>query len=240
MGLTEITAPITNMSKLNDDKIIASWLKNAAPWIDAVQNKKIASRQLITNQAIIETVLSFPGRHILDIGCGEGWLARELIQRGIQVTGIDVVPVLIDAAKKSGDGKFHLIAYEDITADKFPQKYDLAVSNFSLLGKESVDNLFAIIPDLLINNGHFIIQTIHPMSACDKLAYKDGWREGSWQGFGSHFSDPAPWYFRTMETWFKLFDENQFQITQFKEPKFPHNGEVASLIIAGRYIGSHR
>jgi hypothetical protein len=44
------------MSYLSDDKIAESWKQNVAPWIAAVQNREIASRILVTNQAIINTV----------------------------------------------------------------------------------------------------------------------------------------------------------------------------------------
>jgi 2-polyprenyl-3-methyl-5-hydroxy-6-metoxy-1,4-benzoquinol methylase len=31
-----------------------------------------------------------PGRRVLDLGCGEGWFAQQLAQRGMQVVGADV------------------------------------------------------------------------------------------------------------------------------------------------------
>jgi len=60
-----------------DKKIIASWHQNAKAWIQAITNDEIASRTLITNQAIIDTILQTEPKTLLDIGCGEGWLARQ-------------------------------------------------------------------------------------------------------------------------------------------------------------------
>ena len=34
----------------NDSKIIDSWLKNAAPWIVAIEERQIASRNLVTDR----------------------------------------------------------------------------------------------------------------------------------------------------------------------------------------------
>jgi ubiquinone/menaquinone biosynthesis C-methylase UbiE len=40
-----------------------------------------------------------PGRLTLDIGCGEGRLARDLTERGHRVIGIDVGPTMLEAAR---------------------------------------------------------------------------------------------------------------------------------------------
>jgi SAM-dependent methyltransferase len=40
------------------------------------------------------------GQRVLDAGCGEGYLARVLADRGAQVTGIDVSPRLIERARQ--------------------------------------------------------------------------------------------------------------------------------------------
>lgn len=41
-----------------------------------------------------------PNSHILDAGCGSGRIAGELASRGHRVVGIDVDPVMIEAAEK--------------------------------------------------------------------------------------------------------------------------------------------
>src|SRR5918999_4033222 len=97
----------------SDRKIIDSWLKNAEPWTTAVRQNQIESRRLVTNRAIVETVLERRPHSALDIGCGEGWLARQLAEHGVNVIGIDVVPSLIEQAWRSGGGDFRVASYED-------------------------------------------------------------------------------------------------------------------------------
>jgi SAM-dependent methyltransferase len=41
----------------------------------------------------------FPGRTVLDLGCGSGDLAIALARRGHEVTGVDISPVAIDQAR---------------------------------------------------------------------------------------------------------------------------------------------
>lgn len=221
------------MDELTDRKILHSWEKNVSPWVKAIQEKQIESRRLVTDQAIVETISSVSGQYILDIGCGEGWLVRELSKLGLSVTGIDAIEALINKAKELGDGAYKTLEYEQMSARTVGEKYDIAVCNFSLLGKESVEHIFNIMPLILNNDGYFIIQTLHPNSSCGEFLYIDGWREGSWTGFSHEFSDPPPWYFRTIESWLKLFLNNGFNINQVKEPANFKTGKAASLIIVG-------
>src|SRR2546427_12210327 len=40
-----------------------------------------------------------PCEHALDVGCGDGWLARRLANRGVRVAGIDVSEPMVDRAR---------------------------------------------------------------------------------------------------------------------------------------------
>lgn len=60
--------------------------------------------------------------------------------------------------------------------------------------------------------------------------YRDGWREGSWAGCGPGFGEPAPWYFRTLESWCRLFTEAGFGLEGLREPLHPDTGQPASIL----------
>jgi len=107
---------------------------------------------------------------------------------------------------------------------------DAVVANFSLIGKESVEGVLRRAPELLTENGALIIQTLHPLVAVGDHPYEDGWRRGSWAGFSDEFSDPAPWYFRTLESWKGLLEEAGFRSIEMREPIHPETGKPASVI----------
>lgn len=157
----------------SDAKIIESWGKNASSWTVAVREGQIESRRLVTDQAIVDTILSRSPRSVLDIGCGEGWLALELASRNIDVVGVDVVPGLIDEARCAGGGDFRAMSYEDIAAGKLNISVDVIVSNFALLGKESAEGMFRAGLSLLNSHGSFLVQTLHPVVACGHLPCTD-------------------------------------------------------------------
>jgi 2-polyprenyl-3-methyl-5-hydroxy-6-metoxy-1,4-benzoquinol methylase len=71
------------------DRLRRSWVANAPAWVDAVRGQRIESRCLVTDAAIVEAVLDQQPSTVLDLGCGEGWLARALASHGIEVTGVD-------------------------------------------------------------------------------------------------------------------------------------------------------
>jgi 2-polyprenyl-3-methyl-5-hydroxy-6-metoxy-1,4-benzoquinol methylase len=214
----------------SDASIVNSWRKNASPWTDAVRGNQIESRTLVTNHAIVEAVLSRASATVLDIGCGEGWLVRSLAELGIRATGVDVVPELIEQAARAGGGEFRVVSYEQIAAGELDVKVDVVVANFSLIGKESVEGVVRRAPQLLNDGGALVIQTLHPVAAGAGLPYEDGWRSGSWAGFRDQFSDPAPWYFRTLESWRSLLMDAGFQTIEMREPIHPGTGQPASVI----------
>lgn len=222
---------MTASDDFDDKKILRAWRANASPWTRAVREQKIESRRVTTDQAIVDTIVSLAPERVLDIGCGEGWLARALSRRHIAVTGIDGIQDLVNAASQSGGGRFRLLPYEQLGRDSFDETFDLVACNFSLLGKESVERVFRVVPDLLAEGGHFVVQTLHPVSSCGEMPYVDGWRQGTWAGIDEAFSDPAPWYFRTVTSWRTLFRENGFTLVDEKEPPHPVNGEPVSLLM---------
>jgi 2-polyprenyl-3-methyl-5-hydroxy-6-metoxy-1,4-benzoquinol methylase len=217
-----------------DRQIIDSWHKNARAWSVAIQSQQIASRQLVTNRSIVDAVVSRNPRTVIDIGCGEGWLTRELTARGMAVLGVDVVPEFIARSQDRGIGKFAVASYSDIAMGKLGEKFDLAVANFSLFGDRSVTELFRAFPAILNPQGIVIVQTLHPIVACGDLPYLDGWRASSWAGFSDDFTDPAPWYFRTLATWIELFTTSGFTIVEIREPIHPQTGKPAAVISIGR------
>jgi len=224
------------MERFSDKQIIESWKMNAHPWIAAVRDGEIESRLLATNKAIVDAVLSRKPNTILDIGCGEGWLVRELSSLGVDALGIDIVPEFIKYASEKGSGRFRSLSYEETSLISLDEKFDAVVCNFSLLGNESVHHLFQQMPLILNKGGSFIVQTIHSVAGCGENEYEDGWREESWTGFSDRFTDPAPWYFRTLETWSSLFLENGFNLVETLEPLNPKTGTPASIIFIGELI----
>ena len=220
----------------SDKKVVQSWHTNATPWTSAVREQRIESRRLVTDRAIVDAVMSRSPASVLDVGCGEGWLVRALHARGVpRAIGVDVVPALVEEARSAGGGEFHVASYEAIARGELPLTVDVVVANFALIGKDSVDALIRSAPNLLRSGGALIVQTLHPVVACGDLPYKDGWRAGSWAGFSADFTDPAPWYFRTLETWVGLIASRGLMLVEMREPIHPGTNKPASVLFIASF-----
>ncbi|MGH8443996.1 MAG: class I SAM-dependent methyltransferase [Solimonas sp.] len=210
--------------------IAASWQRNAAPWTAAVRARQIESRRLVTDAAIVDAIVQRRPQSVLDVGCGEGWLLRALMPQVPVRVGTDRVAALIESARTAGGGDFQVASYEDLAAGALARRFDVVACNFALIGDASVWPLFAAMPALLKGRGAFIVQTLHPHTACGDAPYIDGWREGSWAGCGDDFSDPPPWYFRTLASWLALFERHGLRLREMREPLHPQTGRPASVL----------
>ena len=212
--------------------LIWSWMANAEAWTRAVREGRIESRRVATDAAMVRAVLERGPERVLDLGCGEGWLMRELAGRGIEAVGLDVSMELVVAAEETGGGRYRCCSYEEVIEDptRAGGPYDLVACNFSLLSAELVPLLRALRENLDIG-GALVIQTVHPWVAAGEEPYADGWRTETFAAFGDDFAEPMPWYFRTLQSWLDALREAGFRLADLREPVHPGTGRPASLLL---------
>jgi 2-polyprenyl-3-methyl-5-hydroxy-6-metoxy-1,4-benzoquinol methylase len=213
-------------------RMLQSWDSNADAWTDAVRERRIASRRAGTDDAIVAAVLASKPASVLDVGCGEGWLARALAAQRCRVVGIDASEALVASAWNLGGGTFVAMKYEAIgvRAAEIGAPFDVAVCNFSLLDAELAPVLDAL-RGVLAARGRLVIQTVHPWVACGDAPYVDGWREETFASFGGGFTAPMPWYFRTLASWVDAIGASRFAIERIVEPVDVKSGRPLSLLI---------
>ncbi len=208
-----------------------SWIANSTAWCEAVREERIESRRLVTNAAVIDAIAERSPRRVLDLGCGEGWLARELAARGVAVTGVDASEPLITAARALGGGSFLVKTYEEVASgpEALGTGYDAVVANFSLLD-EDVESLARAVRKVLAPHGRFIIQTVHPLAAAGER-YEDGWRTETFSAIPGQWRQPMPWYFRTIGSWMGVLTRAGYVVAEMREPRLPNQPLPASLIV---------
>ncbi len=213
-----------------------SWRANAPGWTAVVREGRIPSRRAGTDAAVCSAVLRTKPKRVLDVGCGEGWLARALTSQGCEVTGVDASPELIAAASALGGGRFEIMSYAEFDAaatHALGGPFDIAVCNFSLLGEDTA-SVLRVLRSLISPSGRLIIQTVHPWMACGDAPYEDGWRTETFDGFAGHFPEAMPWYFRTASSWLRTVTASGFIVECWDEPLDPASHRPLSLLMRCR------
>lgn len=214
---------------LNEEQILPTWESNAEPWSAAVREKRIESRTKVTNDAVLRVVGPGRGRKVLDLGCGEGWLSREMSRRGWRVVGVDGSAALVDAAREGGDEEYRLLPYSELEAAFSVREFDLVVCNFSLLGERSTSEALSASAKLLKAEGQLVIQTVHPESVEDP--HLSGWRTEDWKGFTALDWTPSPWYYHTLSDWIDLIKGAGFALIEMREPAAEEADRPSSLLL---------
>ncbi|HYY76222.1 MAG TPA: class I SAM-dependent methyltransferase [Gaiellaceae bacterium] len=114
-------------------------------------------------------LLPAPGRATLDLGCGEGRVARDLAARGHRVVGIDASPSLVAAACEADRAGEYLVA--DATALPFDDgAFDLVVAYNSLMDVEDVRGAVREAARVLQRGGCLCLAIVHPVNSAGAFA----------------------------------------------------------------------
>lgn len=215
-----------------DRQLVESWTDNADAWTQAVRDQLIPSRKAGTDAAIVNACLTLESGPVLDVGCGEGWLVRELGVRGRSATGIDVSAPLIARAQELGGGDFAVATYDALERDRSVAAgpWRGIVCNFSLLS-DPIHPLLHALQHRLDANGRLLIQTVHPWAAKGDAPYRSEWRTESFDAFSIPFPSPMPWYYRTLASWIEEIATAGLRVVRIDEPVNATTGAPLSLLL---------
>jgi carbohydrate kinase (thermoresistant glucokinase family) len=152
------------------------------------------------------------------------------MRRGEPLDDADRAPWLREVARVLADDSAH------------PAGVVVACSSLKRAYRDAlreVGSLCRAVRRYLVPSGYLVIQTLHPVAACGDHPYRDGWRQGNWSGFGPEFSDPAPWFFRTLSSWLALLRRSGYRLTDCREPTAPCAASPSSIIFVGQSAAVH-
>ena len=211
---------------------LAAWDEAAVSWAGALRAGLDPARA-VADAAMVELVRQVPTGPILDAGCGEGWLARELAAHRHRVTAFDGSPLMLELALREGPGTadYRLLTFDEAAAGprRMGGAFGTVVFNFSLLD-ERITPVLSAAGGVLFPYGRVLIQAAHPASAPG--GYRDGWRMVEEAAPGVALPSPVPWYFRTFSTWVLELRRAGLLLVETCEPLDPATGRPVSLILS--------
>jgi SAM-dependent methyltransferase len=137
-----------------------SWEPEASNWI-AWAREPGHDAYWYYRDAFFDEIVPPPGRATLDLGCGEGRVARDLAARGHRVTGVDSSPSLVAAATEADPEGKYLVA----DARALPLEaaaFDLIVAYNSLMDIDDMPGAVAEAARVLEPGGRFCVCLTHP------------------------------------------------------------------------------
>jgi ubiquinone/menaquinone biosynthesis C-methylase UbiE len=116
------------------------------------------------------------GSRVLDLGCGNGYIARRLASAGARVVGIDASSALVRAARCRERTAPLGVRYLEADAARIPgvpdESMDVVVANMSLMDIRDAGGAIAEVGRILRRGGRFVFSICHP---CFDVDTRSGW-----------------------------------------------------------------
>ncbi len=135
-------------------------------WCQIIRGHLDPYRLGLTDAAVLDAVGNPAGLRVLDLGCGEGYLARRMAGMGARVVGVDLNPDMIDAAEQVEHREPLGITYRVGSAYEVPYpaaRFDLVVTNHLASDLDDLDQAAREISRVLTPNGRWVSLQLHPM-----------------------------------------------------------------------------
>jgi ubiquinone/menaquinone biosynthesis C-methylase UbiE len=140
-----------------------SWGKVANWYNQMLEEGEDTYQEKLIKPNLIRLLSPKPDEKILDVGCGQGFFARELAKAGAKVLGIDIAGELIKLAKEqSGKNETYLTLSAEKMSLITSVRFDAAIC---VLALQNIKNLQAAISEIsrvLKPGGRFVLVLNHP------------------------------------------------------------------------------
>jgi ubiquinone/menaquinone biosynthesis C-methylase UbiE len=226
-------------ARFDAESVRDSWNRAAATYAQAQASGHDYYRYEFFGPAQLALCGDVHGMNVLDVGCGNGYFAREMAGRGARVTGIDISPRMIEYATRQESLTPLGIDYYVLDAATLPaafvlQSFDMATSCLALQDMPNVEEVFRGVRSLLRPEGRFVASIAHPCTdtpfrtwerdssgtkrwLCIDRYFERGPLQYTWSGWGQEFTTEA--IHATLEDWFRWIVESGFQLRSIQEPR---------------------
>ena len=148
-----------------------AWEAEARNWIAWARTPGHDSYWQFHRDAFVAGLPAPPGR-VVDVGCGEGRLPRDLKRLGYDVIGIDGAPSLLAAAREADPAGTYEVA--DAAALPLPDaSADVVTAFMSLHDVDDLDGAVGEAARVLVPGGRLRTAIVHPINSAGQFPNRD-------------------------------------------------------------------
>ena len=226
-------------TKFDAETVRASWDAAADAYSEGQAAGRDHYRYAFFGPAQVDLCGDVSGLRILDLGCGNGYFAREMARRNARVTGVDLSPRMIHhALKREADEPlgitYHVADAAAIDSVLGGERFDMVTSCLALQDMPDVPGALAQAKRVLADDGRLVASITHPCSdmpfrqwekdengnkryLCVDRYFERGPVSFTWKGWAYEFSTPA--VHATIGDWFGWFRDAGFVVHELREPE---------------------
>ena len=153
----------------HNEESVDAWDANAVFWDNVQGDTGNDWQRELVFPVILDLLDPLPTR-VLEIACGNGNLARQLVRLGARVTATDASSALLDRARERSQGLPINWARLDATdreqiatfAGAADAPFEAAVCSMALMDIAEITPLFDVLPLMLADNAPFVFAILHP------------------------------------------------------------------------------
>jgi 2-polyprenyl-3-methyl-5-hydroxy-6-metoxy-1,4-benzoquinol methylase len=216
------------------DAVRAAWDHAADAYAEGQASGRDVYRFEIFGPAQVALAGDVAGARLLDLGCGAGYFARAMAERGATVTAVDLSPRLLEHARRAGGPIDYRLLDAAAIGDAFgPGSFDVVTSCLALQDMPDPPRVLRQIETVLAPGGRVILSTGHP---CTNTPYRRWERDAAgakqalavdryfdrgpvpydWSGWLYPFTTTA--LHVPLEDWFAWFRAAGFVVHALREP----------------------
>lgn len=150
------------------------WNNNAKYWSRELRKGNDITRDHFMLPAFLDHCPDLRRKRVLDVGCGDGSIARIINNRGALVTGVDFSENMIDLAKslsKAYDINYTVGSAAGLTKIFHKSEFDVIISFMVLHSVDNLASFFHQASEILSERGEIYFLTAHPCFRKKKSEY---------------------------------------------------------------------
>jgi 2-polyprenyl-3-methyl-5-hydroxy-6-metoxy-1,4-benzoquinol methylase len=217
------------------------WEGAAEAWDEFVESGGDYYRHEVHGPGLMKACGDVEDLNALDIGCGQGYFARELARAGGVVVGTDISEQMIERALRHEITDPLGVRYEVIDSAKLHQRwieseFDLVTGCMSVQDMGNTRGVMRSVARVLRPTGRFVFSVPHPAtdmpfrewernSDGGKMAlrvdryFETGGAECAWNMERLKSTWSSPYWRYTLSEWSGLFRDAEFLIRSIHEPR---------------------